>query len=221
MSMGGMGWAGIAQSGFDTAMQGALDAARMKAGYKYAKKLAVHRYPWMVESLQRAGLNPLLAVGGAQPGQSALQLASGPAGKSNLVDSFRTSALLRGQQDLLEAQAESARSTARNQDALALLAGTRNAAELAELPRKQIQEELTSELLGLVRDAKGFIKDPEKFRELFGFLRGAAESGSSSAKSYVEGVKEKLKGNFPKDAYPYYWDPVLEKMVPRPRDERR
>ena len=40
---------------------------QQKSSYKYAKKLALNQYPWARQSLERAGLNPMLALGGHMP----------------------------------------------------------------------------------------------------------------------------------------------------------
>lgn len=195
-----MGWMGIAQSGFDTAMEGALGAAEMKAGYKYAKKMAVHKYPWMIESLNRAGLNPLLAVGGAQPGPSSVQLAGKHAGKSNLA---------------LDSQVDANRAAAENQRSQAALTRVRTAAEQAELPRKQIQEQLTSELLSLVKGAKSWLTNPETQKAVGEWFRKASEFGASTSESYSEGVRDKLRVDW---TNPFYNERILRDVPYRGKD---
>lgn len=64
--------AGMQQSGnvFSTAYQYNLNKKIMDKQYGYTELAALNQYPWMVESLRRAGLNPILAAQGGLHGSS-------------------------------------------------------------------------------------------------------------------------------------------------------
>lgn len=66
----GMGMAAGGQL-MNMGMEAAFNAAEKKADFKIAKKLARHAISWRVQDLQRAGLNPLLAIAGGLGGSNA------------------------------------------------------------------------------------------------------------------------------------------------------
>lgn len=118
------GGSALIEKGFDTGM-GFLAAAQ---GNEQAEKMYKHRYRWAVNDLTKAGLNPILALGGAGSAGAAMQARLPQS--SGMMTSARQGALMKAELRMLREQRNLLQFQQVEQNA-------RNAELVSQIPRWQ------------------------------------------------------------------------------------
>lgn len=180
--LGPMLGAGIAGGSgiFGGILQGGQNQASARAQMAFQERMYRHRYRYTMQDLRKAGLNPILASevgGGGTPSGAGYQ---SPNIMESVSNSARALAMDMANFNLIRSQTLESKARAAQSAASAREIGAKATMLEAEVPKAQLKEKVSTDIMGTLSDLYDAAKNKILGLELF---KGAQGSSARDSKS--------------------------------------